>query len=54
MEIDMNDFFPFLYKKEDKKTEKNDYLYLELEYNIDLIKEENKKEEDKVVIIEIL
>jgi hypothetical protein len=49
----MDDFFPFLYKKEERKNETPNFLYLELD-NIDYMPPEKQKEEEKVTIIEIL
>ena len=49
----MDDFFPVLYKKEERKNETSNFLYLELD-NIDYMPPEKQKEEEKITIIEIL
>lgn len=49
----MDDFFPVLYKKEERKNETPNFLYLELD-NIDYMPPEKQKEEEKITIIEIL
>ncbi len=51
----MNDYFDFIYqKKEEKSKYKNIPLYLELDIPLNNKQNKLEKDEEKVVIIEIL